>query len=69
MEDKELRPRKVKSAPRGSKKGWRVVSGQVPPDTRDAFDRQLEAREIQETDAVREAVEQWLGLEQQKAAA
>lgn len=56
----------VQPVPRGSKRDWPIVSGQVPPDHRDAVD-QLAARRtkaagarVSRSDVIAEAVAEYL---------
>jgi len=60
MSDNDIRPFKIRSAPRGSKLGWVFVSGQVPPDLERGL-TVLEARlNKRRTDLVHEAVAEYV---------
>ena len=63
MTDNTLDTQKLPRAKSGSKEGWRVVSGQVRPDVFAAFQLVLRSRRIKQTDAVDEAIAQYVERE------
>jgi hypothetical protein len=50
-------------APRGSKKGWKLISAKVPPDTKTALLELVQKRVKREGDLIQEAVEDLLRRE------
>lgn len=60
MSDNELPPTTLPRAPVGSKRGWPVVSGQVPPDTARRLALLAARRSAHKGDVLREAVEEYL---------
>lgn len=57
MAGNSLTPQNLASSPRGSKKGWPTIAGQVSPEVERMLAHLEVARGIRRTDAVREAVE------------
>lgn len=60
MADNALSLKKVAKARRGSKKGWVMVGGQLPPKLGAAFLQHIDETQTQQTDAVYVAVAEYL---------
>lgn len=58
----------LQPAPRGSKLGWPIVSGQVPPEVEGRLGDLARKRRAYVSDLIREAVEQYLARELERAA-
>lgn len=56
MASNSLTSNKIAPATRGRKKGWPLVSGQVPPGTAEMLNHLGRSRDAQRTDLVHEAV-------------
>lgn len=60
MTGNSLRDQKIAQSPRGSKKGWPTVSGQVPPRIAEMLAHLEANRGIRRTNSIQEAVEMLL---------
>lgn len=63
MAHKPLAVLNVRSAPRGSKKGWPTVSAQLSPDVFDRFEKLRLQKRKARGDVVADAIEKYLALE------
>lgn len=63
MSDKVIQPINVQPAPRGSKRGWPPVSGQVRPEVHEQLLVLVGFKHRSRTDLVAEAVEQYVERE------
>lgn len=67
MPDNDLTIQNLPRAEFGSKKDWPTVSGQIPTKVGIAFDQILARRQMKQTDAVAEAVTEWVEREDEAA--
>lgn len=63
MADKQLPPQIVRPAPHGSKRGWVLVTGEVPPETKDRLKALADRRPAYVSDLIREAIDALLERE------
>lgn len=60
-------PTILRSAPRGSKKGWVPVTTELPPDEHEAFLRICARRRVARTDLAREAIEKLIESDERRS--